>query len=99
MAITTTQGISVGTTATLLYTHPLTTADAGNYLNKDVVLINASATPVVVYLGASGVSTSTGVRWLTDLGLAFAITIEPGESIYGVVTTGTQLIDVMASGR
>lgn len=98
MAIAATR-VSVTTSATLLFAHAKASGDAGDYSASNVVLINASAAPATVVLGPSGVASGTGARWIVEAGRTLALTVEPGESIYGIVASGTQDIDVLSNGR
>lgn len=91
---------TVGTTATLLYAHPLLKSSSdGDQAAKHVALINTSGVQAAVVIGASDVTTSSGARWTVASGLSLSLDIEPGESLYGIVATGTQDIDVLVNGR
>jgi hypothetical protein len=99
MAVTATR-VSVTTSATLLYAHPRTAeSEAGDHTAKHVSLINASASPATVILGPSGVTTGNGARWIVGAGVTLSLDLEVGESIYGIVASGTQDIDVLVNGR
>lgn len=98
MSITTSR-VSVGTSATLLYAHPQSAADAGDYNSKNVALLNVSAAPTTVVLGPSGVTAANGARWIVEAGRTLSVAIEPGEALYGIVASGTQDVDVLVNGR
>lgn len=99
MAIETFQR-SVTTAASLLYVHATTASSSHeDYSAKRVALINVSASPTTVYLGPTGVTTSTGARWIIEAGRTLSVSIEPGESLYAILASGTQSIDVITSGR
>jgi hypothetical protein len=89
---------SVTTTATLLYSHTGAGPDV-DVKTKYVSLLNVDAAQVTVNLGPSGVTTSSGARWISALGRTLSIGLEPGESLYAIVGSGTQEIDVLVNGR
>ena len=91
---------TVGTSALLLYSHPVTSPSSdGDYQNKNVALLNVSTSPATVYLGPTGVTTTTGARWIVEAGRSLSVALEPGESLYAIVPAGTQDIDVLVNGR
>jgi hypothetical protein len=90
---------TVTTAATLLASNAASTAAAADWAAVEAILINASTTPATVVLGGSTVTASTGARWIVGVGSVLRVTLEPGESIYGIVASGTQDIDVLVSGR
>lgn len=91
---------TVTTAATLLYAHPKTSSSSeGDFPNKNVSLINVSTTQAQVVVGPQGVTTANGARWTVEAGRVLSVVIEPTESIYAIVASGTQDIDVIANGR
>lgn len=90
---------SVGTSATLLYAHPSAAGDAGDYNAKNVALINVSTSAATVVLGKSDVTAATGARWIVEAGRTLSVVVEQGESLYGIVASGSQDIDVLVNGR
>jgi hypothetical protein len=48
----------------------------------------------IVYLGASNVTTSTGF-YVDKAAGVMRIQLPPNETIYGIVSTGTQLVSVL----
>lgn len=91
---------TVGTSATVLYTHPTTDPSSpGDYGTKRLALVNVSAAPATVALGASGVTAANGARWIVDAGRVLSVELEPGEALYGIVASGSQDIDVLVNGR
>lgn len=80
MAVTSGQ-ITVGTTATLIV------SAVGN--GERVHVFNEGGASV--YLGPAGVTTSTGYELENRSGIE--LVLEPGESLYGVVATGTEVVD------
>ena len=85
MAVTSNQ-VSVGTTATLIFTADtdgntiyITMADSGN-----------------VHLGGPGVTTSTGMRMEHGSAMQpIKIELGAGEALYGVTGTGTEVVTVL----
>jgi hypothetical protein len=82
--------VSVGTTATLL-----SSASAGR--DGQTVLVQNPAGGVNLYIGGTGVTTAS-YGYLLIGGSAFAIDLQDGEGLYGVVTTGTQAVGVLRQG-
>lgn len=80
--------VTVLQTPTLIYTAP---SNGGR-----VVIRNAGTTPV--YLGPSTLTTSTGFEVLA--GDAVTLTLDQSaETVYGIVTTGTEIVHVLESRR
>jgi hypothetical protein len=86
---------TVGTSPVALYTHPTAKSD-GAYGPRTVTLINVSATPATIVLGGADVTATTGARWIVEAGRTFDWKLVPGGAIYGIVTSGSQDIDVLA---
>ena len=82
--------VSVGTTATLL------SASAAGRDGQTVLVQNPSG-GATVYLGGSGV-TNTDYGYVLEAGVAFAIDLQGGESLYGVVASSTQSVSVIRQG-
>jgi len=82
--------VSVGTTATLL-----SLAVQGR--NGSTVLVQNPSGGANVFIGGAGVTT-TSYGYLLTGGSAFAIDIENGEAIYGVVASSTQTVGVIRQG-
>lgn len=76
--------VSVGTTATLI-------VEADN-INREIHLHALSNTPV--YLGGADVTTSNGYLLEKDDG-AHVLQLPLGETLYGIVSTGTETISVL----
>lgn len=76
--------VSVGTTATLLA--------AADNINRVVYVHSLSNT--AVYLGGSDVTTSNGFIFEKDDGY-LSLTIPIGETLYAVVTTGTETVSIL----
>ena len=76
-------------------------ADSGgsgdDWGGKSFLLKNVTAT-AAVFLGPSGVTTANGFQWDTADG-PITWTLEPGESLYGIVASVTQTIHVASTGR
>jgi hypothetical protein len=79
-----TSQVSVTTTPTLLVT--------ANRADQSVYLHSSSG---VIYLGNSDVTTSTGYRM--DNGDKLTMQLSDNESLYGIVSSGTATIMVMAT--
>jgi hypothetical protein len=82
--------VTVTTTATLL-----SAADAGR--DGQTVLVQNPTTGVNVYIGGAGVTT-TSYGFLLQAGTAFAIDLQVGEALYGVVASSTQAVGVIRQG-
>jgi hypothetical protein len=79
-----TSQVSVTSTATLLVT--------ANRADQSVYLHSSSG---VIYLGNSDVTTSTGYRM--DNGDKLTMQLSDNESLYGIVSSGTATMMVMAT--
>jgi hypothetical protein len=75
---------SVTTTATLLV--------AASTVNRDIRIHSLSNTSI--YLGGSTVTTSNGFLHEKDDGY-LAVTVPAGETLYGIVATGTETVTVL----
>ena len=82
--------VSVGTTATLL-----SGASAGR--DGQTVLVQNPAGGVNLYIGGTGVTTAS-YGYLLIGGSAFAIDLQVGEELYGVVASSTQAVGVLRQG-
>ena len=82
--------VSVGTTATLL-----SSSTAGR--DGQTVLVQNPTGGATVYLGGTGVTTSS-YGFLLEGGVAFAIDLQDNESLYGVVASSTQSVNVIRQG-
>ena len=82
--------VSVGATATLL-----SAAEAGR--DGQTVLVQNPAGGATVYLGGAGVTT-VSYGYSLEGGVAFAIELQTGEALYGVVASGTQSVSVIRQG-
>jgi hypothetical protein len=82
--------VSVGTTATLL-----SAAEAGR--DGQTLLVQNPSGGANVYIGGAGVTT-TSYGYLLVAGSAFAIDLQAGEGIYGVVASSTQAVGVIRQG-
>ena len=80
--------VTVGTTATLL-------AEASS--NRDgmnVMIQSAKGGSTEVYVGGTGVTT-TSYGHLIDPDEHFDVHLAAGEKLYGIVTAGTQVVNVL----
>ena len=75
---------SVTTTATLLV--------AASTVNRDIRIHALSNTSI--YLGGSTVTTANGFLFEKDDGY-LAVTVPAGETLYGIVSTGTETVTVL----
>ena len=82
--------VSVGTTATNL---------TSDFDGKDGQTINIQNPTggVDVYLGGEGVTT-TSYGYLLKAETSFSVELQDDEKLYGVVTTGTQTVNVIRQG-
>lgn len=78
---------TVATTATAL-----ATADSSVYS----LLIKVPSGGATVYIGSSAVTTSTGFP--VAAGEAYAFDLDAAETVYGVVASGTQAVNVLRTG-
>lgn len=88
MAISSAQ-VSVTTSATLL-----SSAETDDRAGSSLALTNGG--DAAVFLGASGVTTGTGFGLAA--GASMALDLQPGESLYGIVASGTQAVSVLRTG-
>jgi len=79
-----TSQVTVTTTATLLVT--------ANRADQSVYLHSSSG---VIYVGGAGVTTSTGYRM--DNGDKLTMQLSDNESLYGIASSGTPTMMVMAT--
>lgn len=84
------QRVSVGTTATKL------TLDNDGKDGQTVNVQNPSG-GVDVFIGGEGVTT-TSYGYLLGAGLSLSIELDDDEKLYGVVTTGTQTVNILRQG-
>lgn len=102
MAVSSAQ-ITVATSATLLASgelreglyppgHP---SEEGRSIS---VLLKRPGMPVDVYVGGPGVTTASGYLWAASEP-PLQLVLEPGEDIYGVVATGTQVVHRLRMGQ
>lgn len=96
MAVTASR-INVTTTATLLASAADTGGTADDWGGKSFLLKNVTATAAVI-LGPSGVTASSGFQWDTTDG-PISWSLEPGESLYGIVASTQQTVHVAGTGR
>lgn len=89
MAVSSAQ-VTVGTTATLL-----TAVEADTQAGSTLVITNASA--VAVFIGPATVTTTTGLSLAAGATLP-RFELNAGESVYGVVATGTAAVHVLRTG-
>ena len=82
--------VSVGTTATLL-----SAAESGR--DGQTVLVQNPTGGANVFLGGTGVTTAS-YGYLIVAGSAFAIDLQAGESLFGVVASSTQSVSVIRQG-
>jgi len=82
--------VSVTTAATLL-----SAADAGR--DGQTVLVQNPSGGADVKLGGAGVTTNS-YGYIVVGGSAFAIDLQVGEALYGVVASGTQSVSVIRQG-
>jgi len=87
LAALTVSRVTVATTATLLYT-----AAAGG---STVLIRNAGSASV--FLGDATVTTSTGFELVASD--ALSLPLGPNDTIYGIVATSTNRVDVLESRR
>lgn len=86
MAIASAQ-ISVGTTAELL-----STTERDSRSGSALAVQNTDAT-ADLYIGAADVTTATGFK--VPAGTTVTLDVEPGESLYGIVASGTVDVHVL----
>lgn len=82
--------VTVGATATLI-------AEANSSRSgMNVMIQSAKGGSVEVYIGGAGVTT-TSYGHLIDPDEHFDVHLEAGEALYGIVTTGTQVVNVLTT--
>lgn len=63
-------------------------------------LIQAASVPtqIQIYLGGSGVTTTNGFQLAlsTQTPVPLELTLQPGDSLYGIASTGTPVVEVLA---
>lgn len=96
MAIVTTR-VTVTTAATAIATNSAADPGESDYRTRSFVVKNVGGT-TAIFLGPTGVTTATGLQWDVADG-PLSVDLEPGESIYGIVSSGTQTLHVLAAGR
>jgi len=84
------QRVSVGTTATKL------TSDADGR-DGQTISIQVPSEGATVYLGGSGVTTTSYGYELLG-GTSFAVELQQGEQVFGVVASSTQTVNVFRQG-
>jgi hypothetical protein len=82
--------VSVAATATLI-----SAAEAGR--DGQTVLVQNPAGGATVYLGGAGVTT-VSYGFTLEGGVAFAIDLQVGEALYGIVASSTQSVSVIRQG-
>ena len=82
--------VSVAATTTLI-----SAAEAGR--DGQTVLVQNPAGGATVYLGGAGVTTAS-YGFTLEGGVAFAIDLQVGEALYGVVASSTQSVSVIRQG-
>lgn len=87
MAVSAAQ-VTVTTSATALNT----ASTSGQWL------VIANQAGAAVFLGPSNVTTATGLSVAASSTLATTVFLAPGEVLYGIVTTGTQVVHVLRTG-
>ena len=84
------QRVSVGTTATQL------TSDADGR-DGQTISIQVPASGATVFLGGAGVTTASYGYELLG-GTSFAVELQQGEQVFGVVASSTQTVNVFRQG-
>lgn len=84
--------VSVGTTATLI----AAASDSAAASAGESVAVGNNDSSVTVYLGASDVTTGTGLP--LPAGALMAVELGVGESLYGIVGAGTVDVRVLRAG-
>jgi hypothetical protein len=91
MAIFTTQ-VTVGTTAALI--GPTHYPDEDGWPGCSIMIYNPG--PTAVLLGNASVTAATGFTLIS--GATFQADLHIGELVYGIVATGTQVVQSMETG-
>jgi hypothetical protein len=93
--------VTVGTSATLLASGPALGKQPGeDFSNYKFTLKNLTGT-ASVFLGGSDVTTSGGtggLQWDAADGPGY-FELEPGETLYGIVASVSQVVHVLKGGR
>lgn len=89
--------VTVSTSAVLLIQNTSPDPGEGDYRSWRVLLKNVTGT-ASVFVGTTGVTNLTGFQWDATDG-ALAVELEPGESLYGVVTGANQVVHILKVGR
>jgi hypothetical protein len=84
---------TIAATATVIFTSQAKVTGKSRAL---VILISNPTGGQTVYLGDSGVTVGAGFPLLT--GTSIELTIQGGESVYGIVSATTQVVNVLVSG-
>lgn len=84
--------VTVGTEPTLL-----NAADTDDYAGREGQSVMVKSAAVTVYLGGSDVNTTDGWPHAPD-DPSYAIALAQGEKLYGVVASGTQVVNCSAQG-
>ncbi len=84
--------VTVGTSPTLLNVAPASAGYKGSY---SLLVVNRHAS-ASVFLGGAAVTAGDGFELLA--GEAMNADSESGESLYGIVATGSARVDVLESG-
>jgi hypothetical protein len=85
--------VSVGVAATLL------TAVEADAISGSAVTVRVPSGGSTVYLGGATVDdTGANAGFAVASGEALSIDLDPGESLYGVVASGSQTVHVLRSG-
>lgn len=88
---------TIATTATLIASNTVSdSSNAADYRAVSFLIKNIDG--ATVFLGGSGVTTANGFQWSPADGV-LTIDLEPGESLYGVVASGTNVLHALQVGR
>lgn len=96
MAVTATRPVA-GVAATLLASNAASGAE-GDFRSTRVLLKNLTSTAPVFLGGDNTVTAGNGFQWDVSDG-ALEVTLEPGETLYGIVATTPQTLHVLGAGR
>lgn len=83
--------VSVGITAT-----ELTGTQTDTLAGQSVVARLPSGAPASVFLGGTGVTTTTGFE--LTAGSSVAMDLSDGERLFGIIATGTQTVHMLRTG-
>lgn len=84
-------------TASLIASNTVSDGE-GDFRSRSYLIRNVTATAPVILGGDSAVTVASGFQWDAAAG-AMEIVLEPGESLYGIVSATPQTIHVLSSGR